>query len=202
MRKLILSAVDRELSIAWNKIAGEYETPDGENFVEVKEGNILDLEVDAIVSPANSFGFMDGGIDYAYSRFFGMGVQDTLQHRLKEWFHGELLVGQALAIPTGHPKIRYVISAPTMRTPIKLPHNTINPFLAARAALRCAKATPDIMTLAMPGLGTGVGEVDPELCAHQVKEAIDEVFTDSYMFPVSWEDAVDREQYLWYREAE
>ena len=26
---------------------------------------------DAIVSPANSFGFMDGGIDYAYSDHFG-----------------------------------------------------------------------------------------------------------------------------------
>lgn len=30
------------------------------------EGSILDVEGDALVSPVNSFGFMDGGIDRAY----------------------------------------------------------------------------------------------------------------------------------------
>ncbi len=32
--------------------------------VEVMEGDLLGLDCDALVSPANSFGYMDGGIDH------------------------------------------------------------------------------------------------------------------------------------------
>ena len=40
---------------------------------QISEGDIFEggPEADAIVSPANSFGFMDGGIDMVYSRHFG-----------------------------------------------------------------------------------------------------------------------------------
>lgn len=191
LQKIILSAVDRDLSIAWKAIAKEYD------FVEAVEGDICDLEVDAVVSPANSFGFMDGGIDWIYSQFFGWGVQTDLQKQIKDVYNNELLVGQATCVPTKHKQIRYVIAAPTMRTPQTLPKNTINPYLAAKAALRAAMRTPDIYTLAFPGLGTGVGEVSPELCAHQVKEAIDEVLCGTFMFPVSWHDSSDRETALY-----
>jgi hypothetical protein len=34
---------------------------------------ILEARVDALVIQANSFGFMDGGIDLAYRNFFGLG---------------------------------------------------------------------------------------------------------------------------------
>jgi len=45
------------------------------DFVDYHLGSILDIECDAVVSPANSFGFMDGGIDLIYSQFFGWHVQ-------------------------------------------------------------------------------------------------------------------------------
>jgi O-acetyl-ADP-ribose deacetylase (regulator of RNase III) len=51
------------------------EAPD----VEVSGGDIFDLSADAIVSPANSFGFMDGGIDLVYSQHFGWGLQERLR---------------------------------------------------------------------------------------------------------------------------
>lgn len=35
--------------------------------VSIHEGSILDLEVDALVSPGNSFGYTDGGIDLEYT---------------------------------------------------------------------------------------------------------------------------------------
>jgi O-acetyl-ADP-ribose deacetylase (regulator of RNase III) len=47
--------------------------------VEVSHGDIFHEPADAIVSPANSFGFIDGGIDMAYSQRFGWGFQDRLQ---------------------------------------------------------------------------------------------------------------------------
>ncbi|MBQ6640645.1 MAG: hypothetical protein IJH84_06385 [Saccharopolyspora sp.] len=33
-----------------------------------------------------------------------------------------------------------------------------------------------VRSIALPGLGTGVGGVTPELCAHQVGAAWDEIF--------------------------
>ena len=69
--KIILSAVEAPLADAWQRFCGHLEG------VTVHRGSILDLEVEAVVSPANSFGFMDGGIDALYSSFFGWRVQDA-----------------------------------------------------------------------------------------------------------------------------
>lgn len=63
--KIVLTAVEGSLSDAWQKFCG------GLNFVKIHQGSILDVECDAVVSPANSFGFMDGGIDAVYMFHFG-----------------------------------------------------------------------------------------------------------------------------------
>ena len=42
------------------------------------------------VSPANSFGIMDGGLDLAIRDQLGLGVQTTLQRAIVERHHGEL----------------------------------------------------------------------------------------------------------------
>jgi protein-tyrosine phosphatase len=58
-----------------------------ERKVTVSCGDIFGAPVHgvtAIVSPANSFGFMDGGIDLAYSRHFGWGLQTRLQKLLAQ----------------------------------------------------------------------------------------------------------------------
>ena len=67
--KLILSATEALLANAWEKFCGDLD------FVEVHRGSILDVECDAVVSPANSFGFMDGGIDALYMAYFGSDIQ-------------------------------------------------------------------------------------------------------------------------------
>ena len=61
--------------------------------VEVSCGDILECSADAIVSPANSFGYMDGGIDLAYSKFFGWELESTLRALLVDQHYGELPVG-------------------------------------------------------------------------------------------------------------
>jgi hypothetical protein len=63
--------------------------------VRISIGDIFELKADAIVSPANSFGYMDGGIDLVYVQRFGWELQDRLQSHLKEQHDGELPVGQA-----------------------------------------------------------------------------------------------------------
>ena len=68
--------------------------------MDIAIGSILEESADAIVSPANSFGYMDGGVDLAYSRFFGFELQDRLQAYLHEHYFGELPVGSAVIIQT------------------------------------------------------------------------------------------------------
>ncbi len=203
MDKLILSALDSVLGDAWTRWCGELD------FVEVRIGSITDLEVDAVVSPANSFGFMDGGIDAVYLDHFGRQIQDEMRRVILEQRHGELLVGDALVVPTGDPRIPHLIAAPTMRVPMRL-DETVNPYLAARAVFLLIEhgtfgAGPPagrsvrevIRSVALPGLGTGVGRVSAAVCAHQVRQAIDDVLLGHYTLPRSWAEASERHQLLY-----
>ena len=47
--------------------------------VEVHNDDIFNYKADALVSPANSFGYMNGGIDLAYVKYFGFGLQLRVQ---------------------------------------------------------------------------------------------------------------------------
>jgi O-acetyl-ADP-ribose deacetylase (regulator of RNase III) len=201
--KIVLCAVEPELAEAWIRFCGDLD------FVEVYPGSILEVSSDAVVSPANSFGFMDGGVDMLYSQHFGWHVQESLQHLIQTKHYGELLVGTAEIVATDNPRISYLIAAPTMRVPMIL-SNTVNPYLAARAALLLIKhgsfasgslkgeaVSSVVDTVAFPGLGTGVGRVGPKTCARQVRAAIDEVVLGKYEFPQSWSDAQKRHQQLY-----
>jgi O-acetyl-ADP-ribose deacetylase (regulator of RNase III) len=199
MRRLVLSALDPVLAEAWRRFCGEVE------LVEVVEGSIVDLSVDAVVSPANSFGFMDGGIDAVYLDRFGRAIQDGVRRAIRERRHGELLVGDALIVPTGDGAIPHLICAPTMRVPMRLAES-VNPYLAARAVFLLvwygtfpdgAPVHDQVSSVAMPGLGTGVGRVSAAVCAHQVRRAIDDVLLDGYRMPRSWVEASERHQLLY-----
>lgn len=67
--RLVLAAVEPPLADAWERFCGDLE------FVSIHEGDILEVACEAVVSPANSFGFMDGGIDAQYLDFFGPKIQ-------------------------------------------------------------------------------------------------------------------------------
>jgi len=143
--------------------------------VAVSAGDIFHEPADAIVSPANSFGFMDGGIDLAYSLRFGWHVQDRLQALIQAEHDGELPVGQAVIVETGDSRFPLLISAPTMRVPMDV-SSTVNAFLAFRAVIRSAQAynrtaSRPIETILSPGLGTAVGRMHPQACARQMHYA-------------------------------
>lgn len=121
------------------------------------KGNILDLDVCAVVSPANSFGFMDGGVDYAYSEFFGWELQSRLMSRIEELPFGELLVGQSLVVETNNSKIPYLISSPTMRVPNRI-YDPADIYMACRSAIAEA-VRHGMKKIAFPGMGTGCGQL-------------------------------------------
>lgn len=198
--KVILADLQLQVVDAWQQLFEEY----GE--VEIFHGSIFDVQCDAIVSPANSFGFMDGGIDMAISRHFGWHVQERVQEKIKSRHHGELLVGVADIVATDDPQIPFVIAAPTMRIPTILEHTSVNVYLATRAVLLLMKygtfsngeaISKIVQRVAIPGMGTGVGRFPPSLCAKQMKQAIDDVIIEKFTFPTSWSDAQKRHQLLY-----
>jgi O-acetyl-ADP-ribose deacetylase (regulator of RNase III) len=147
--------------------------------VEVSHGDIFREQADAIVSPANSFGYMDGGIDAVYLEQFGTGLQARLQEHLREQHHGELAVGEAVIVETMSSEMPWMISAPTMRIPGPVP-KTLNAYLAFRAALRAVLQhnlgrKPKIRSLLCPGLASAIGGMPEERCARQMRFAYDTI---------------------------
>ena len=145
----------------------------GHDQVSFGSGDLLAAGVDAIVSPANSFGRMDGGIDLHYRNQLGLVVERRLVELIeRRYADGELPVGEAIVVPTGHSSIKRMIAAPTMRTPQNI-RGTDNIRRATLAALRAAAAlkNPVVERLGMPGMGTGVGRMDPHDAAEQMFEA-------------------------------
>lgn len=142
--------------------------------VRVVEGDILAEDADAVVSPANSFGYMDGSLDLLYSKLLGWEVERRVRARILAEHDGELPVGQALLVSTGHPALRGLICAPTMRVPMDC-SGTTNAYLAFRAILRLvrerAEAGEPLGRVAVPGLCTGEGRMPPERCARQMRYA-------------------------------
>jgi len=169
MLNVHLRDISREVVSAWESAFAD--APE----VVVSCGDIFEHKADAIVSPANSFGYMDGGIDLVYSRFFGWELEANLRALLVEQHYGELPVGQAVVLATGHKSIPFLVSAPTMRVHSGI-SRTVNVYLAFRAALIAvlmhnSNAKTPIQSLLVPGLGTGVGEVPPERAARQMRLA-------------------------------
>ena len=201
--RLVLCDVDEDVVRAWRQFCTDI---DG---VSIQHGSILEVACDAVVSPANSFGFMDGGVDAAYRAFFGSQIQEQVQQRIRERYAGEMLVGLADIVETGHPSIRFLVVAPTMRVPMVL-RDSVNAYLAMRAILllvlngRLVGGAHDgdaisehVQTIAVRGLGTGIGRIGPHVCAHQMRAAIEDIVLKPHNFPNSWAEASQRHQELY-----
>ena len=182
--KIILAGLDAALLNAWSMFFEQ------EANVSIVEGDITQLACDAVVSPANAFGFMDGGLDYALSQRFGWQLQTQVQQHIKALAEGELLVGQALVIPTGDAIIPYLISAPTMRVPMNFNIPTsVNAYLAMKAVLIKAMQHEQVTSVAIPGLCTGAGRMPPETAARQMWYAYQEIVLNKKMDFTSFGEA-------------
>jgi O-acetyl-ADP-ribose deacetylase (regulator of RNase III) len=159
-------------------------------------GDFFSLKTDCVVSPANSFGYMDGGLDLAISKKLGWQVQNKLQKQIKEKYFGELLVGQAELVETDSEEIPFCISAPTMRVPLIL-KDTVNVYLATKAIFFLLKRENRIKSVTISGLGTGVGKMPYDICAKQMKQAYNDVWLNKYVFPSTWYEAQRQHQLLY-----
>lgn len=156
--------------------------------------NCVDLEnmnYDCVVSPANSFGIMDGGFDGVLINYFGYGLMKRVQDKIKAEYAGEQPVGTCLIVETGNKKHPYLAHTPTMRIPRTIKeYDTI--YNTMRAMLLEVRKYPDIKTVLCTGLGTATGKIPPIIAARQMYLAYKNVMQPSKQ--IDWNIAVNIEQ--------
>ena len=131
--------------------------------ISIVQGSILETDADVIVNAANSRGIMGGGVAGVIKRAAGVEVEDEARKQ------APIPVGKAVLTSGGKTKFKGIIHAPTMPQPAMQipPHNVA---LATRAALALGDSH-GFMSIAIPGMGTGVGGVaHAEAATLMVKE--------------------------------
>ncbi|MFF3327768.1 macro domain-containing protein [Streptomyces sp. NPDC002889] len=162
---VVLTDINTAVVEAWR--AAFADTPE----IEIRKGSILDEDVDAWVSPTNSRGRMDGGVDAAIKRHLGAGIQLRVQRAIRSQFEGALPVGSAVCVPSGAVKPRFLISTPTMETSSQNVSETLNVALACAAAFQAIhqqnrKEPGSIRSVALVGMGARTGRVPARVCAN------------------------------------
>lgn len=129
----------------------------------VKRGSITEEDVDALVNVANSHMFMGGGVAAAIKRAGGNIIEEEALRQ------APIPIGRAIATTGGRLKARFVIHAPTMVRPG--PTSPKNIYNATRAALEVAEKV-GAQSIAIPGMGTGIGKVPVKMATEAILGAI------------------------------
>ncbi|MFI1453067.1 ADP-ribosyltransferase domain-containing protein [Streptomyces roseus] len=163
--RVVLTDVNERVVEAWR--AAFADTPG----IEIRRGSILDEDVDAWVTPTNSRGRMDGGVDAAVKRRLGPGIQLRVQRAIRDRFAGSMPVGSAVCVPSGAAVPRFLISTPTMVESSQNVSATLNVALACAAAFQAVhrqnrEAPGSIRSVALVGMGAQTGRVPARVCAN------------------------------------
>ncbi|GIW55421.1 MAG: hypothetical protein KatS3mg082_1825 [Nitrospiraceae bacterium] len=125
--------------------------------IAVVQGSILDADAQVIVNAANSLGIMGGGVAGVIKRAAGQEVEAEARKQ------APIPVGSAVVTSGGKTKFKGIIHAPTMPAPaMRIPAQNV--AAATKAALTLADEK-NFESIAIPGMGTGVGGVAHEEAA-------------------------------------
>jgi O-acetyl-ADP-ribose deacetylase (regulator of RNase III) len=151
--------------------------------LEVLQGDIAALEVDAVANAANDRLWMGAGVAGALKRAGGEEIEREAMAK------GPIRVGTAVATSAGRLPARYVIHGAVMgqdlRTNADLVERTTSACLALADELGCR-------SLALPAFGTGVGGFPLGECARlmvRVARAFEPHSLERVVFAVLGEDA-------------
>ena len=152
-------------------------------------GDICDLDVEAIVNPANSYGSMGGGVAGQIKALGGQMIEDEAKS------HGLTPVGTAYSTTAGFLKAKYIIHAPTMKEPMeKIGVENVN--AAMNAALDEALRLK-ISSIAFPGMGCGVGCLSNADAAKAMVEVLAEETLDLDVYLIGFEKELTYEFEKW-----
>lgn len=187
--KIYLVDLDSRMTNCWEQDFEEV------TDVEVVNGDMQEFldshkDVDTIVSAANSFGIMDGGLDAVYVRYFGDSLQTAVLERIREEHLGEQPVGSSLILKIPEGKGKRLIHTPSMRTPQPL----IDPrivYTCTRSALVTAMKNR-AKAIVMPAFGHLTGRVKAETVSSLMYKAYEDVCLRSRGgFVNTWKEVKD-----------
>lgn len=138
-------------------------------------------DVDCVVSPANSYGIMDGGFDAAISDYFGCDLMKVVQDKIIKECYGEQIVGTSIIvdIPRSDKKL---IHTPSMRIPSRIKDPMVI-YYCMRSTLMLALDS-GIKNIVIPAFGGSCGGVNANVIAYMMKEAYKQVM--NHKNEISW----------------
>ena len=150
--KIYLLDINPHMTKAWEAY---FKDIDDVEIVNTDFDNFMfDYTVDAVVSPANAFGLMDGGYDKAIIDFLGERAQTNVFTMLNAVYNGYQPIGTCLSVPFGE---HIILHTPTMRTPeVIIDHRVI--FDCTRSCLLEANKRK-CKSIVIPAFGGLTGRV-------------------------------------------
>ena len=168
--KIYLLDRNPEMYAAWNKYFF------GLNNVSVVCLDFVEFmrrySVDCVVSPANSYGIMDGGYDEAITAWFGGLLQEKVRKYIIDNLYGEQPVCSSIIVDTDVRGIK-LIHTPTMRTPSIIKDNTIV-YHCTRSCLITA-LNSGVNSIVVPAFGGHTGCVPLDTVAQMMWLAFDQL---------------------------
>jgi O-acetyl-ADP-ribose deacetylase (regulator of RNase III) len=131
--------------------------------LEVVDGDIAALEVDAVANAANDHLWMGAGVAGALKRAGGDEIEREAMAQ------GPIDVGDAVATGAGRLPARWVIHGAVMGQDLRT-----NAELVRRTTQRCLEVADDLgaESLALPAFGTGVGGFPLDECARIMVDVV------------------------------
>ena len=169
---MYLLDIDKEMTRAFCR---HFDGVDGVEAMQADFGSFMrdHPEVDGIVSPANSFGLLTGGFDKAVCAYFGEALQNAVRMKiLEEWF-GEQTVGTSMVVAIPGAPGKKLLHTPTMRKPAPIRDHQVV-YLCMRSALM-ETIRNDLACLVVPAFGGKAGQIPPEVIAHSMRAAWDQI---------------------------
>lgn len=158
--KIYLLDIDQQMIDAWKNEFSKF--PEIE-IVNDSFENFMDNhpDIQGVVSPANSFGFMDGGYDKAITDYFGDIIQYKVQQILYNNLSGYQQVGSCIAVSIDDDIT--LLHVPTMRIPQKI----TDPRIIFDCTINCMSIAKSIGldAIVIPAFGACTGQVPKDIVA-------------------------------------
>ena len=129
-------------------------------------------DIECIVSPANSFGYMNGGYDAAITDYFGLEVEKEVRRYIDKYLFGEQPIGTSIMVPIPNTD-KKLIHTPTMRLPSPIKEPLII-YQCMRTTMMMA-VTNKIHSIVIPAFGGSTGQVPPSLIAKYMCSGYEQV---------------------------
>lgn len=197
--KIYLLDINQKMTDAWSKL---FKDEQGVEVINKDFKFFMDNhpKVDGIVSPANSFGLMDGGYDRAITEYFGKQLMENVQLKILIDLKGEQPVGTCMSVAIldrrmwkgSRETCAFLLHTPTMTAP--------EAILDTRVIYHCMRTTLlearrlRLDEIVIPAFGGATGQVDYDIIAKMMWLGYKQVTNQPEK--INWKYAFETQQKL------